>query len=165
MANRWVNLSDADINMLAAFCESSGYLSLSGKLHGVQKTITKASGKSKGRNLQKWVAGKIADILGIPYNQQDDQCLIHAREMGQAGVDIILRGEAQTRFPFAVECKSSEGMSVQAFVAQAMKSAKPGIDWLVAYKCKMYAEPVVIMSWDAFERLFTKERIWTNRKK
>lgn len=160
MASRWVNLSDAEIDAITERI-MRGFLSeeldrARTKLERAQKTITRASAKGKGRNLQKWVAGKIADLLGIPYNQQDDQCLIHAREMGQAGVDIILRGEAQARFPFAVECKSSEGMSVQAFVTQAMKNAKPGIDWLVVYKCKMYAEPVAIVSWETFERLFKK---------
>jgi len=155
---RWVQLSDNEISEIIRMASpfEPGYSVLISKLEKAQKPITKSSAKGKGRNLQKWVAGKIAALIGLPYDQQDDQCLIHAREMGQAGVDIILRGEAQTRFSFAVECKSSEGMSVQAFVAQAMKSAKPGIDWLVAYKCKMYAEPVVMISWEAFERLFKK---------
>ena len=124
------------------------------KLLRAEKRITTASAKAKGRDLQQAVCRGISRITGIPYEQSDDSCLIHSREMGQAGVDVILRGEARARFPYAVECKATETMSMPAFIRQAKQYQAPGLDWLVVTKNKEMGETVVILAWEAFERLF-----------
>ena len=63
------------------------------KLKNAQKTIKVSSRKGKGRGLQYWVCERIAGMFGINFVQSDDTCLVHSREMGQHGTDIVLRGE------------------------------------------------------------------------
>ena len=115
--------------------------------------IKPSSGKAKGRDLQMWVCGKIAEIAGVCFDQHDDQCLIHSREMGQPGRDIVLRGAALQKFPFSVECKNSEGLSVTEALQQAQSNCAPGTAALVVHKRKSLKQPIVIMEWDTFERL------------
>lgn len=121
----------------------------------MEKSIKTSSCKAKGRNLQKWVCQRIADIFNIKFNNQDDQCLIHSREMGQSGTDVILRGEIYNKFPFAIECKNTEKLSLYPTIEQAKQNTKDNQDWLVVHK-KNRNEPIVIMSWEAFEKLFKK---------
>ena len=74
------------------------------KLKNAKKPPIKVSSrKAKGRELQYWVCRKIADIFHTEFNQQDDECLIHSREMGQHNVDIVLRGYVKKQFPFSIE--------------------------------------------------------------
>lgn len=157
MANKWVNLTDAErgfiLNAIAPGANPAAR-SLQKKMMDAGKRIAISSAKGKGRALQQWVCARIADMLGLPFDNQDDQCLIHSREMGQAGVDVILRGEAFTRFPYDVECKSTEGFSLVATVKQAEANTKAGRDWLIVHKSKALSEPVVLMRFGAFESLF-----------
>lgn len=160
MANRWVCLSDKDISLL---CDSIVSIygrystkALVAKLKKSQKRIAIASAKGKARSLQQWVCRRISGITGIPYNQQDDQCKIHSREMGQSGVDIILRDEAIELFPFSIECKNSESFSLNQFMSQAISNQADGTDWMIVYRAKRLTEPVVIIGWDAFERIVRK---------
>jgi hypothetical protein len=124
------------------------------KFHRALTPIKIASRKGKGRELQKWVCERISELIRIPYNQQDDACLIHSREMGQAGCDIILRGEALKKFPFAIECKSSESLSLTEAIQQAQANQGKIWTWLVIHKRKAFKEPIVIMEWQTFEDLF-----------
>lgn len=120
------------------------------------KRIKVASAKGKGRGLQYWVCHRISELLRIPFDQQDDQCLIHSREMGQAGTDIILRGKAFKLFPYSVECKNMEKIGIMEMVNQAKRNEGKDTDWMVVHKRKTLNEPVVIFSWKAFAKLFKK---------
>lgn len=156
MGNKWVSLTDVERAWILARTAGDYSVPAEGlrkKIRVAGMRITHGSAKGKGRALQQWVCQRIAELVGVPYNQQDDECLIHSREMGQSGTDVVLRGIAAVRFPYSVECKSSEGMSVQGFVIQASKNVRPGTDWLVVYKCKALDAPVVIMSWATFASL------------
>lgn len=124
------------------------------KLKNAQKTIKVSSRKGKGRGLQYWVCERIAGMFGINFVQSDDTCLIHSREMGQHGTDIVLRGEVAKRFPFDIECKACESLSIPQWVRQARTNKKDGRDWLVVFKKQtMGSEPFVIMEWDTFEKI------------
>lgn len=114
-----------------------------------------ASCKAKGRKLQKWVCARLADIFNTEYDQQDDNCAIHSREMGQSGTDVILRGDLFDKFPFDIECKNTEKLSLWNTIEQAKNNTKPDRDWLIVHK-KNYENPVVIIDWFAFEKLFRK---------
>ena len=77
--------------------------------------------------------------------------------MGQHGTDICLRGELYKKFPFDIECKSCESLSVPDWVRQARTNKKENRDWLVVFKKQTIGhEPLVIMEWETFERLFEK---------
>jgi len=120
-----------------------------------KKPIKISSRKAKGRNLQKEICRKIADMLKIEYDQQDDRCLIHSREMGQAGSDIILRGDVYDRFPFSVECKATEQIALPSFMEQAKQNTKADQFPLVVIKNKKLP-PTVVMEWETFEVLFQR---------
>ena len=113
------------------------------------KPIKVSSGKAKGRELQKRICRDISSAIGIPYDQQDDSCLIHSREMGQSGIDVILRGKAKELFPFSIECKCVEALSLYQAIDQAISNQSKDTDWMVVHKRKGDG-PTVVMSWDAY---------------
>ena len=51
--------------------------------------------------------------------------------MGQSVVDITLRDEALQKFPFSIECKSTESINLRDFIQQAKSNQKEGTDWMV----------------------------------
>lgn len=114
-----------------------------------KKRISVQSAKSKGRNLQKWTAGKIAELLGIPYGPDE---LIASRPMGQSGTDIVLKGEAAEKFKWSVECKCQESWSIPAWIEQARKNQGTDTDWLLVVKRSRIA-PVVVMDAEVFFNL------------
>lgn len=127
------------------------------KFERAEKKIKTSSAKGKGRNLQYWVCKRIAAMFNIEFDQSDDSCLIHSREMGQHGTDIVLRGTVRKKFPFDIECKCCETLSIADWVRQARTNKKENREWLVVFKKQTIgSEPLVLMDWDAFERLFEK---------
>lgn len=131
--------------------------SILGKLEHAEKKIKTSSAKGKGRNLQYWVCERIAEMFGIKFVQSDDTCLVHSREMGQHGTDICLRGELYNKFPFDVECKAQESLSIPDWVRQARTNTKEGRKWLVVFKKQTIGgEPLVLMDWSTFEKILKK---------
>jgi len=129
------------------------------KFENAEKKIKVSSAKGKGRGLQYWVCDRIAKIFGIEFVQSDDTCLVHSREMGQHGTDICLRGELYKKFPFDIECKSCESLSVPDWVRQARTNKKENRDWLVVFKKQTIGhEPLIIMEWETFEKIFLAGR-------
>ncbi len=118
-----------------------------------RRRIKPSSAKAKGRSLQQWVCQKISDLLGIEWGKDE---LIASREMGQAGTDIRLMGEAQERFRFSVECKNQERWSILNWVEQARKNQKDGTDWLLVVK-KNRVDPIVIMDASRFFEILQGE--------
>lgn len=165
MSKKWITVSPKEIEAIteAAWVveneggDNSTLLSFLIRCNKTQKKITVSSAKSKGRNLQQWVCQKISELTGIPYVQSDDQCDIHSREMGQHGMDVVLRGEALKKFPYSVECKSSESLDLVGTIEQAKNNTYKGTDWLIVHKRKALASPIVIMAWEAFEKLYRRE--------
>lgn len=149
MPNKWINLTDKERETI-----SHALPALAKKME--HKKISVSSAKAKGRNLQHWVCERISKILGLPYVQSDDQCLIHSREIGQHGIDVVLRGEAFKAFPFSIECKSSEQLNLVDTVEQASDNCIKGTDWLIVHRRKAIPNPIVIMSWEAFEKVWNK---------
>ena len=125
-----------------------------GKLERAEKKIKTSSAKGKGRSLQYWVCERIAEMFGIKFVQSDDTCLVHSREMGQHGTDICLRGELYNKFPFDIECKAQESLSIPDWVRQARANTKKGRKWIVVFKKQTIGgEPLVLMDWSTFEEL------------
>lgn len=120
------------------------------KLDRAEKPISISSRKSKGREFQYDVCGKIAAATGLPYDQHDPNCDIHSNEMGQAGVDIILRNGARKLFPFSVECKAQENVALKEFVEQARANvAADSRSWLLAIK-KQSVGKLAVLELDEF---------------
>ena len=165
MATKYINLTDKERKLIISQLKLTGNAltsvirtkkALLKKLEKADKRITTRSAKNKGRGLQMWACEKISSITNIPFNNQDDQCLIHCREMGQRGVDVILRGKPIKLFPFTTECKNSETFNLYNTILQVEANLIPGTDWLIIHKRKTIKKPIVIMTWEAFEKIFRK---------
>ena len=119
-------------------------------------SIKRSSAKAKGRNLQLKICQKIADLFNINFDNQDEQCIIHSREMGQSGIDIILRGKIYEEFPFDMECKAVEKPSIKSWIKQAKKNTKKDRNWLLFWKSKDWHNPIVLLDCDEFFNLLEK---------
>lgn len=117
-----------------------------------KKRITVASAKAKGRNLQKLVCQKISDLVNLPWGKDET---IASREMGQAGTDVRLIGEARKKFPFSVECKAQESWSVPAWIRQAKENQLPKTAWLLIFKRKR-EKPIAVLDLDVFFDLLSQ---------
>ncbi len=161
--NRWVCLDDKQIGIIREALlqqKTDQAIRLERKFLKALGTIKVSSAKAKGRELQQWVCRQLSSVFGVPYNQQDDQCPIHAREMGQSGVDVILRGELRKKFPFAIECKNANELNLTSAIQQAMNNGKKeGLRWMLIFRTKALAEVVVMVSWETFLQIFERGRI------
>jgi len=154
MANRAVNLSDIERAEIIKSLPASSRLR--GKIERAGKRIAVRSAKAKGMGFQKWICEQLAFLLKIPYIQGDDESLIASRSSGVNGVDIILRGEAKKRFPYSIEAKNCENLGIADAVEQAQSNQAPNTDWMVVHKRKSFKEPIVMMGWEAFIKLFVR---------
>lgn len=89
---------------------------------------TVQSRKAKGRNLQKEVATK---ILGTFPNLTERD--VQSTSMGASGVDIKLSAAAAEKFPYSVECKNVEKLSIWSAIEQA-EANKEDLEPLVVFK-------------------------------
>ncbi len=117
-----------------------------------KKRISVSAAKSKGRELQKDIAKKISNLIGIPCGKDE---LIESREMGQVGCDVKLIGVAQELFKYSVECKRSESLNIYKSVEQAKANMKVGTDWLVISR-RSNEDAIVTMSIGTFFELQEK---------
>jgi hypothetical protein len=109
-----------------------------------------SSKKAKGRGLQYWVAEKVAWLFDKKFVYADDLCPVKSRGMGQQGNDVFITdSELFKKFPFAVECKCTETVSLYAYIEQVKANAKEGQPWLVIHK-KNRSKPVVILDAEYF---------------
>lgn len=109
-------------------------------------TIKTSSAKAKGRRLQQWVCEKVSNLLGLSWGPDE---MIASREMGQNSTDVRLIGEAKERFPYSVECKAQEKMSVPAWVRQAKANELKDTNWLLFTK-RNREKPLVILDAEVF---------------
>lgn len=105
--------------------------------------------KAKGRRHQQRVRRKILDTFGL---KEDD---ISSRSMGAGGEDLLLSPKAREYFPFSVECKNSEKVSIWSWWEQAQSNAqyKP----LLVFKRNNSQDLAVLRFDDLLELLKEKE--------
>ena len=164
MANKWVNLSTEErellIEALDTWSAGSGDKAASRLISKLEKAGNRkaiSSAKGKGRGLQMWVCGRIAGLLGTTFDQSDDQCEIHSREMGQHGNDIILRGSAFKKLPISFECKSQENLNMTDSVQQAKDNLGKAKAWVLVHRRKTIPDTLVTMTWDTMEQFYRQE--------
>jgi len=121
-----------------------------------KKRISVRSAKNKGANFQKEIAQKICELLDMPYDGHVDSALIETRCMGQAGTDIILRGVAQKKFPYSVECKSTESWNIPKAIRQADSNKKDDTEFLLFLRRKAFKKSFVLLESDIFFELLKK---------
>ena len=102
---------------------------------------TPASRKAKGRRFQQAVRQDLIDCLGI------DPGDILSTAMGQAGCDLYLSPAARERFPFGVECKAQETISLPAWWRQCTANAEAeGLAPLLVLK-QSRREALAVLRW------------------
>ena len=75
------------------------------------------SAKAKGRRLQQWVRERL--IEGLDIHPED----IESRPMGSGGEDLIMARAAREKFPFSIECKNQEKLSIWEALNQAAENS------------------------------------------
>ena len=104
------------------------------------------SAKAKGRSFQYWVAEKVAWLFNLKFDNQDDNCPIRSRSMGASGNDVWTVG---LDFPYSIECKNIETVSLYKWIEQVKANTKEGQHWLLFHK-KNRSKPIVILEADVF---------------
>ena len=102
---------------------------------------TPATRKSKGRVFQQSLREDLIRELGI---SPDD---ILSTAMGQGGCDLYLSPAARSRFPYGVEAKRQENLSLPAWWKQCEANAsKVGLVPLLVFK-RNREEPLAVLRW------------------
>lgn len=161
--SRMISFTDKEIELMidallegqAGSTTGSRYKRLIDKIQKPHKRITVQSAKAKGRNLQKWALRMIANLLRYDLPEDKDLSLIRSREMGQSGTDIVINKSLRDRFPFAVECKNQEQISLPAFVEQARSNTSSSLPYLmVILKNKSLKNPLICMEQEGLSYLY-----------
>lgn len=135
------------------FEEKKERIALAKKVERSLRRIKPRSAKSKGAGFQKEICELVAGILGIEFDNADDSCEVHSREMGLSGSDVVLRGVARIKFGYGIECKNANTVSLPEWIRQARENAIDG-KWLLFIKSPMVeGGPVVVMSVDEFQAI------------
>jgi hypothetical protein len=117
---------------------------------------TPASRKAKGRRLQQAVRQDLIDRLGI------DPGDILSTAMGQSGCDLYLSPAARARFPFGVECKRQETLSIPAWWKQCTRNAEAeGLTPLLVLK-QSRREALAVLRWSDLLSLLRHDHRWQN---
>lgn len=114
--------------------------------------------KNKGAGFQKECADKIADLLNVEWDNTDDRSVIKTRTMGSSGTDLIMLEPVYSSFPFDVEAKAVENLSLPKTIEQAQSNTGDGRHWLIMWKHKMFKDTTVVLSWKAFEWLWNRRK-------
>lgn len=129
---------------------------LTKRIERAKTPIKPRSAKNKGMDWQKEICSLISELTGIEYDQKNDDCLIHSRESGLSGTDVVLRGEAKEKFPYSVECKNCKTLSIPDWIRQADNNADNG-NWLLFVKSPVLeSKKIVVMSLDQFKDMYLK---------
>ena len=110
-----------------------------------------ASGKAKGRRLQKMIRDHLRQV-GDRYGLELED--IESRPMGCSGVDCILSPKAKRVFPFSVEAKNQESLNVtKEFHSHYEKYRKDKTLKLLVHS-RNRSTPLVTMRWKDFMKLY-----------
>ena len=105
-----------------------------------------ASCKNKARKHQQDIATAIQTALHLP---EED---VVSRPMGSPGLDIMLSERARGVFPFGIECKRTEKLSIPAWWKQCEENAKKeGLKPMLVYRQNRGRAMVVMQFADFLE--------------
>lgn len=102
---------------------------------------TPATRKAKGREFQKYVAECLQESLGLPPED------VVSRPMGSPGLDIMMSADAREKFPFGIECKRTEKLSIPAWWWQCEENArKEGLTPLLVFR-RSREDALAVLRW------------------
>jgi hypothetical protein len=108
------------------------------------------SAKNKGKRLQN----DVRDIILENYKQLEPDD-VASTIMGEQGTDIKLSPAARKIFPFSIECKNQENISVWACLKQAEDNCKPETYPMLIFK-RNRSDAYVTLKFDDFMKIFNK---------
>lgn len=103
------------------------------------------SAKNKGVRLQNYVAERIRYLLSL------EEADIKPAIMGESGRDIHLSSKAMGMFPYSVECKNTERLSLWSAWAQCTENKGELFPLLVVKK--NHRDPLAVVQFDHFMNL------------
>lgn len=106
-----------------------------------------SSAKAKGRRLQQEVRDALIQISKL---HPDD---IRSTPMGSSGEDIMLSRAARAIFPWSIECKNVEKLSIWSAIEQARENCKPDNVPMVVFT-KNHEDTQVAIPFDYFIKLY-----------
>lgn len=107
---------------------------------------TPSTRKAKSRKHQQHVAELIRITFDLP---EED---VVSRPMGSPGVDIMLSEKARELFPFGIECKRVESLSIPSWWKQCETNAKEeGLNPMLIYRRNKEPSMVVMRFEDFLE--------------
>jgi hypothetical protein len=112
---------------------------------------TPRSRKSKGAKFQK----EIKELLMETFTNLEEGDILPA-VMGESGMDIKLSPAARKVFPFAVEAKCQEKVSLRQWWEQAKANSTAELAPLLITK-QSRKEPLVVMDMDTFIKLISHD--------
>jgi len=166
MASRNYNLSPSEISLIVdaleyhnEHYESKTRQKLIKKLIKPVTKIKVSSAKAKGRKLQQWTVLKIAQLFNYKIPSEKDLSVFKNREMGQAGVDVVIKSAKMRRaFPFAIECKNQEQVSLPAWLRQAQANVTDTMPhFMLIIRNKLIPKPVIVIDWSGFEAIWNRQ--------
>jgi len=107
-----------------------------------------ASAKQKGRRLQQDVSKA---LLNISNGLESDD--IRSASMGAPGEDILLSPAARKQFPFSIECKNVEKLSIWSAIEQARTNCRAEHTPLIAF-CKNHEDIQVSLPMNKFLEIY-----------
>lgn len=108
--------------------------------------VTRRSAKNKGMRFQK----EVAEIIRTKFNLEERDVV--STPSSVQGVDILLSEKAKKLFPYAVECKNKEQLSIWRVIEQAESNVEKGLDPLIIFT-KNRRKNYVCLELDKFMRL------------
>lgn len=105
-----------------------------------------SSAKQKGRLLQQLIAKKVQKVFNL---QPDD---VRSTPMGCSGSDIMMSPLAKSKFPFDVEAKNQEKVSIWKAYEQSAVRADPELTPLLIIK-RNRTKPLVVLDFEDFMNL------------
>jgi len=117
---------------------------------------TPASRKAKGRRFQQALREDLITELAI------DPGDILSTAMGQSGCDLYLSPAAREQFPFGVEAKHQERISLPSWWKQCTRNAAAeGLAPLLVLK-QSRREPLAVLRWTDLLALLRYDHRWQN---
>lgn len=108
---------------------------------------TTQSRKAKGRKLQQ----KIRDDIMNAHNLSEND--VRSISMGAQGCDVLLSDNAQKVFPYGIECKAQEKISIPSWWKQTTENAnKCNLNPLLIFK-QSRKDILVCLKWEDFLKL------------
>lgn len=110
---------------------------------------TTQSKKAKGRKLQQKIQKDIIETFNLSEND------VRSTSMGASGCDILLSDAARAVFPYAIECKAQEKLSIPAWWIQTCENAeKEQLSPLLIFK-QSRKDILICLKWSDFIELIS----------